>query len=289
MSQRPGQITGPMLWVVPRYPETPGSIMRLGSILTDPADLESSLNLDAIPPIPAESKRDASAAVKRHVDAELRISDSFLAKAVPAIAALFNTELGASAGAGRERNVSTSVDAVDVRATVFIPSKEYMDEALRHKRVQEYARKGAFGKSLYVVVGTATAGQLSVREGKSAGRSIEASAVAALPGGLGEAEATFERRRDAGTETEFEVDEACDFAYRVREFFYSKLRGRLDDKGNFTDSALFGRDGDKSGGGDDGVVFIPTFEWFEDEDPETRDLFTFEVTDDVSSSSPASA
>lgn len=281
MDQPPGHLTGPKLWVVPRYAETPGSIMRLGSVLSDPKDLESSLNLDAIPPIPTESKRDVSPAVKRHVNAELGKSDSFFVKAAPAIAALFNVELGASAGAGRESGVSTTVDAVDVRATVFIPSGEYMDEALRNKKVQEFARKGAFGKSLYIVVGVATAGNLSVREEQSAGRFAEASAIAALPGGLGETEATFERRRNAKTETGVEVGETCDFAYRVREFFYSKWRGRLEDQGNFVDSAMFGQDGNKSGRGDDGVVFVPKFEWFEDADPDAGDLFTLEVTSDV--------
>jgi hypothetical protein len=41
-----------MLWLVHRYVEKPGTLVRLGSILKDPEDLESSLNLHAINKIP---------------------------------------------------------------------------------------------------------------------------------------------------------------------------------------------------------------------------------------------
>ncbi|OIW24580.1 hypothetical protein CONLIGDRAFT_691971 [Coniochaeta ligniaria NRRL 30616] len=280
MAQTVGQLVGPMLWLVPRYPETPGSIMRLGSILKDSADLESSLNLPAIPAIPDADRRDASTAVRRRVQAELHKSDSFFVKAAPSIAALFGAEIGASAGAGRDREVTTALDVLDVHATVFIPSEAYMETALSDEGVRKYVRESLFGKRLYVVVGVATAGRLSVQEARSAGHFAELKAAATLPGGLGEGEAAFEHNRAAMTETEHDVDKACDFAYRARAFFYSKVRKRLVDEGNVTESALFGDDGDKSAVGDDGFVDIPKFEWFEDEDASAGgDVVTITVSD----------
>ncbi len=52
MPQKPGHVAGKMLWMVPRYAELEGTLIRLGSILSDPENLESSLNLNAIPAIP---------------------------------------------------------------------------------------------------------------------------------------------------------------------------------------------------------------------------------------------
>lgn len=272
-----GQLVGPMVWLVPQYPEKPGTIIRLGSILTDPTDIESSLNLDAIPSIPEGDKRDASTAVRRQVQTELSKSDSLFAKAVPSIASLFGAEIGASAGAGRERGSTTTLDAHNVRATVFIPSEAFMETALNNERVRKYAQKVLFRKPLYVVVGVATASGVTMGESQSASRFVEGSAIAALPGGLGEGEAGFEHRHTAGSGSNVEVDEPCDFAYRAREFYYSKVRG-LVNRGNVTESALFGKDDQSTIKND--VEFEPKFEWFQDEDATVPDLACLAIPDD---------
>lgn len=56
--------------------------MKLGSILKDPENLGSSLNLHDINEIPERDKRDASIAVSRHVQTELSKDNSVLVKAV---------------------------------------------------------------------------------------------------------------------------------------------------------------------------------------------------------------
>lgn len=182
MSQPSGTLAGKMLWLVPRYVEVPGTLMRLGSVLTDPENLESSLNLHSIPPIPADSQRDASLAVKRHVEVELSKSNSLLVKAAPNIPAF--ASVGAEISGGWNRDASTTVQALNVRATVFIPTKAYMNAVLGNPNVIEYARRGLFSKPLYIIVGTATASKLSIQESQS--RDRRAGALASFaPAGTG--------------------------------------------------------------------------------------------------------
>ncbi|PMD47786.1 hypothetical protein L207DRAFT_561205 [Hyaloscypha variabilis F] len=255
-----GDLVGPMKWLIPRYAEKPGSIMRLGSILTDAENLESSLNLHNIIEIPEQDKRDASNAVKRYVESELCQSNSLLVKAVPLIPAF---SAGASVDGHWSHDVRSTVEALNVRAVVFIPTGEYMEEALKNEHVIGYARRGLFGKRLYIIVGTATASKLSIKENQSSGSGTSSSTNFMAPT-VAEVEAGVSHENGARFQSKLEVGEDCDFAYRVREFLYSKAFG-LRDKGDRTRKAMFGLEhGKATMQADDDAM--PQFEWFEEVD-----------------------
>ncbi|KAI1827707.1 hypothetical protein F4861DRAFT_331097 [Xylaria intraflava] len=277
----PGGLIGPMQWLVPRYPEVPGSIMKLGSILKDPRKLESSLNLHTIPEIDPKAIRDASQAVQTSLGSEMHKKNGLQAKASTNIPIL-----GAGASTGLDmkhrRNVATTVNALNARAVVFMPSDDFMAAALADTKVQKFARDCLFSKPLYVVVGVATASKLWVSESRSEGHEVTANPNVSLPidtTGLisAGADVGFEHARGSLHRSESEIDEECDFAYRVREFFYSKLRRRVKEGDDYTESALF--DSERSYGGDDEFFEEPKFEWLEPEDFTDEDLITLSIED----------
>ncbi|KAM0260504.1 hypothetical protein ACHAQJ_002737 [Trichoderma viride] len=241
-STTPGQLVGNMLWLVPRYVEKHDTLMKLGSILTDPEDLESSLNLDAIPAIPPSARRDATAHVRHHVRSEISNSNDLFAKAMSTLP-LFSA--GASAGASADwrwsHSADTMVDAIDVKAEVFIPDKKFMEEAMKHNAVIEYIRKWSFSKSLYIIVGVATAGEISIKEKQNRQHEAGSSIHLTAPGNLGEIEGGFKHEGGTSKESDLSFVKTCDFAYRIRKFVYTRIRG-LKDKGNYGRSAMFGRE-----------------------------------------------
>lgn len=95
-----------------------------------------------------------------------------------------------------------------------------MNEALKNKNVKEYAKKGLFCKPLYIIVGTAAASKLSIKEHQSKKNKASDSVNFAAPGGVMEGEGQASHESKAGFDSELEVGEECDFAYRVRGFFY---------------------------------------------------------------------
>ncbi|KAL4865192.1 hypothetical protein BDV12DRAFT_200384 [Aspergillus spectabilis] len=221
MSPQPGDLTGPKKWLISRYTEKRNTIMLLGSILTDPSNLESSLNLHFIPPIPEHTKRDAADTARLVIEIELHKKDSFLlsaASSFPVFKAV--AELGGS-WSGDPR---TAVEALNVRATVFVPNKEFMDEALGDKSVVEYVRRGLFAKALYIVVGVATAKKFSVKEEQAGKVGVDASAKTTVYE-VGDIGVGASHSREAGAKVEWEIEGECDFAYRVREFEYSRFDG----------------------------------------------------------------
>jgi len=269
---------GKMLWLVPRYVEKQGTLMKLGSILKDPENLESSLNIDAIPAIRPSARRDATPHVRHYVHSELSDSNSMLAKAVPNLP-LFSA--GVSANGLWTHGAETTVQAMDVKAEVFIPDKEYMQEALKHKAIIDYAKKGLFATPLYIIVGVATASKLSVKEKQGSEHSAAASAHVTAPGGAGEGEVGFEHESKTAVESELEVGEACDFAYRVREFIYTRIRG-LKDKGDRGEGTMFGQGG--SGKATEAArketEDFPQFLYFEKVDVDVPDLVVLAVPEE---------
>jgi len=105
-----------------------------------------------------------------------------------------------------------------------------MQAALRHEKVIKHVRKGLFGTPLYIIVGVATASKLSVKEQQARENKTAVSANMVAPGGWGEGETGFKHENTAAVNSELDVGESCDFAYRVREFVYSKFQG-LRNKG----------------------------------------------------------
>ncbi|KAL2786686.1 hypothetical protein BJX66DRAFT_27275 [Aspergillus keveii] len=261
MLPAPGELAGPKTWLIARSATKPGELLRLGSILTDASNPASSLNLNTIIAIPTESKYDDADLVKLRIESELHKSNSVLVSAASTIPIL---SAAASLDGRWARDPRTTVNALNVRATSFIPSKEYMDEALADENVVEYVRGGLFAKSLFIIVGVATASRLSVVETQAGTSRLSASASATLPetGDLG-IEASH--RNQAGSTVTKEIAGDCDFAYRVREFEYSRIRRRVRDKGDMTKKTMFGLE-EQATGSDDLADAVPQFEWFEDED-----------------------
>ncbi|CAP69119.1 uncharacterized protein PODANS_7_10775 [Podospora anserina S mat+] len=259
-------------WVVPRYSSKPGTLIRLGSVLTDPEDLESSLNLDSIPPIPPHLLRDATPEVRMSVQTELSKSDSTLAKAAPALEGILT--LGGGVEASRSQGVSSSLNiSGTVKATVFRADKSYMDVLLKDKNVISYAKRG-LGKPMFVVVGVATAGRVEMKETRHVTRKAGVSGKVGVEV-IGEGEVGLERERSDKSCNEVRGEGGLDFAYRVREFGYSRVRGTVKDKGDWTGKVLFA--GGKGPVVEKGGEVVPVFKEFKEGEVKLRATGSFDV------------
>lgn len=237
--------------------------MVLGSILTKPDDLESSLNYRQVTmtPFPEDKTINETQAVRRFVQSELSKSTGGRLKALLPFSPV------ASAGGGLSADISNSlestIEASSVRAVALMPDEaaEFVEEALQLPKVKEYVKKWAFATPLYMIVGVATCRKLCMGSASSTGRSasldLDASlTVAGVEAGLGGS-----RGKKTSGELEVVIDEECDFAYRVREFQYSRLKKRITKAANLTEGALFGRHVVAQD-----VEEVPVFEDFASED-----------------------
>lgn len=267
-----GRIQGDKLWHVYRYPQKPKTLMVLGSILTRPDRLESSLNYSQLMerPFPEARTIDQTQAARSFVRSEFSKNTGGRLKALLPYSPV------ASAGGSLTAEVSSSMESTietsRVRAVAMMPdvAGEFVDEALGLPRVVEHVRKGFFAEPLYMIVGVATCRNLYLGSTSSKGRSgsldLDASlSVAGVEAGVGAS-----RARNASAELAVEIDEECDFAYRVREFQYSRRRKRIKKSADVTEGAMFGNDADA---GSSGVAQSieeaeeePVFEYFESED-----------------------
>ncbi|KAL2836699.1 hypothetical protein BJX68DRAFT_273396 [Aspergillus pseudodeflectus] len=240
MPPTPGDLADPKTWLVPRSASKPGELLRLGSILTDSSNPASSLNLGAIVPIPAEWQYDDADVVKLRIESELHKSNSLLVSTASAIPIL---SAAASLDGRWSRDPRTTVNALNV---------------------VKYVRGGLFAKSLFIIIGVATASKLSVIETQAGTSGLSTSAGVTLPeaGDLG-IEASH--RHQVGSTVTKKITGDCNFAYHVREFEYSRLRRRVRDKGDITKKTMFGLE-ENATAGDDLADAVPQFEWFEDED-----------------------
>jgi hypothetical protein len=166
-----------------------------------------------------------------------------------------------------------------------------MEEVLKRDAILNYVREGLFARSLYLIVGVATASRVDVKESQSKGHNAHFSANAALPVAAVEGELSFSNETKRTTGAEFTIEKDVDFAYRVKEFEYSKWRKRFKDGHDMTKGALMGRQrGDIAGSDDDGDEgddsvhgdedYVPVFEGFEDEDVEGEDTEAFILSSD---------
>lgn len=272
--QKPGHLAGKMKWLVARYPKPHGDLIFLGSILTDPKEPETSLNrkIGAVK-IPEEDKMDDSAAVRQEIHSELSINASALVKVVPPNSPLFRA--GVKAEGSSKDEVKTTVEAMNVKAEIFIPDKSYVDKALARPEIIAYVKDGAWAKSLYMIVGVATAGTLGVTEELSRGMNAALSASGSVAGTGMEFIGELSAGTTATGGSMLRTDDATDFAYRVREFEYSKLRlsSRFKDKGDRSEGAMFGRGGrDDRDPNDEDIV--PVFEDWAKDDIEGSGMIT---------------
>lgn len=241
-----------MKWLVARYPKAPGQLIALGAILSDPEEPETRLNRRDAKEVDPEYILDESAAVQRTIQAEVSNDDSILLKIAQPLLGV-----GLSVDGKFSKNKKTVVDALDVKAKIFLPDKEYMDASVEVPGVQEYVKERNFSKTLYMIVGVASAKKLSVNEETSQQAAAGSGVAAVPPGGTG-AEATAEGLHTSSKKavSELKIEEDCDFAYRIREFTYWKHRSnRVKTKDDRSAGALFGTGNDDYDDDDDNENF----------------------------------
>ncbi|KAI0102722.1 hypothetical protein GGR51DRAFT_277922 [Nemania sp. FL0031] len=273
-----GYVAGDMKWHVYRYPQKPKTLMVIGSILTQPDDLESSLNYSSgIEPLGLDQVMDQTIAVRRTVRSELSKNAGGRLKAMLPV----NPFVSAGAGieAERTRQLEATVDALDVRAVAIMPdtAKEYVNRALRTPRVVQYVKEGLWARPLYLIVGTATCKRLVMGDTQSRENTVSAEADVGIAGLGVEAGAGISKGQKASAGSEMEVCEECDFAYRVREFQYSRRRRGIKRTEDWVKGAMFSNDPDDSTlplTSAEGELLsdeTPEFDGFEDEDEEIEE------------------
>lgn len=157
MKESPNQATGASKWHVYRYPQKPGTLMVLGSILAEPDDLKSSLNYESgIKAFPSDKVQDDTHVVRQAIQAEMSSTHGGHLKAMLPISA-------ATASA------EAIVEALDIRAESVAPgtADAYIDEALSTPGVADYVQTGRFARPLYLIVGVATCKRLSTGDSSS--------------------------------------------------------------------------------------------------------------------------
>lgn len=257
-------IKGDKLWHVYRYPQKPNTLMVLGSILTKPDDLESSLNhasgIEAFPPGKIE---DQTGAARLFMRSELSRTNGGRIKALLPFSPIASAGGGVSVSSSQ--TVDATVEASGVRAVAILPqnAQDYLERALQAPRVLEYVRKGIFSEPLYMIVGVATCQRLTMGDASSRTRSGSVDLDASLTAGGVEAGIGVSREKGSSADSGREVIEECDFAYRVREFQYSRRKKRIKKSANVTDGAMFGNNNPEEGGP---FEEVPVFEYFESED-----------------------
>jgi hypothetical protein len=277
MSESSGRLAGRMKWLVARYPKVSGKLITLGSILTDREEPETRLNRDHIVPIDPDDIFDESLAVSRKVVAELSKESNVLLKAVPP--EIFGP--GVSVDGKLTAGVTTTVEAMNVQAQVFLPRhpEEYMNASLANVEVQNWVRKHLFTKSLYLIVGVATANKLSIKENQFRNTEISGTGGIAPPGTDTDLTVGFRHENASTTNSELDIRGKCDFAYRVREFKVWRFKKETKDIGDSSSGALFGMRDGESDDSDDEDAFVPRFHSFSDEDcsPKKGDSVAFDV------------
>ncbi|KAH7383917.1 hypothetical protein BKA66DRAFT_463078 [Pyrenochaeta sp. MPI-SDFR-AT-0127] len=244
MSAPSGRLAGEMKWLVARYPKPPGSMIKLGSILTDSKEPESSLNLESkegIKDVP--NARDESVAVRATITSELSSNlNALLEVKIPGNPIV---DAAVKIQADKSKSVETVVDAMNVRAEIFLPSEEYMDAALANPAIVNYMKGGPlpFSKRVYVIVGVATAEKLDLQERLKKNTSASMSAGASASGDTAKAEGAVSGGNQGSMDIHRQIDVDCDFAYRVREFVYSKMplaKGKWVKGNDVTEGTMFG-------------------------------------------------
>ncbi len=277
MDQPPGQLVGNMVWLVARYPRKPGELMKMGSILTDPANLETSLNLESIEDPP--KLMDASLGIRSSIETSLSRANSALNKAAANVPVFSSIAAGAAVEGHWRLDVTTTLRAMDVQASSFIPDDKYMAQALQAPRVAAYVKATLYSKRLYIVVGVATARRLYMKETVTQPQMAGAPGPAGVPA-VADGAVGAGHNSTANVRSELEVGEECDFAYRVRQFEYSKIRG-LRSQGDYTKAAMFRADGadDDDDDDDDEPEYVPRFVSLKPSDAAPAEVVRL-VTDD---------
>ncbi|KAJ3546553.1 hypothetical protein NM208_g1945 [Fusarium decemcellulare] len=278
MPRKPGKPAGSMKWHVLRYPERPGTFVELGAILKDPYEVEDALTQDGgVTSPPLNDIKDVSEATTMAIQSNLATQTHGHLRAL--IPTSLPVDVGGSMGAGAESDIESTVRACNVRAKVFRPSEEYMNDVLRNTRVVKHLRESGFGgHTLYVIVGMATAQNLVVSEATNRGRHAEGELHTAVPT-MAEAGAGLASGKSFAKAVDFTIDHDVVFAYRVKEFHWSRIRRKLKEREHITEGAMFDTEDKQSGEGT-----VPSMEDYDFEFEEFLDDNDSDGGDDVSTS-----
>lgn len=280
MSSKQAGLIGAMKWLVPRYPEQGDKLFKLGSVLTDPYNLESSLTqYTNVAEVPDEDIRDQSNAIRNAIHNFSSQNRSVSASLEAPLSSILDGRFGLEAGSGSTSDID--IAAINITAKAFNPSPDYMNKVLELPEVVERVRSTRFSQSLYIVIGVATAEGLSVTETKD--KTSKAGIVASItvpPAGVGGGiNASYEKTK--GSHSVLSAQNRLNFAYRAREFEYKRWRRTLNEVGDVTAGALMGK-GDEEDYPEDGnwdsakaeFVFLEDsdIDWKEGNDSDSDDL-----------------
>lgn len=204
--------------------------------------------------MPGELKLDGSTAVRQQIHSQLSTNFGGFINAVPPESPLFSAGVKLEGKSSKE--ITTTVEAMDIKAEYIVPNDKFVNKVLAQESVISFAKECNFSQSVFMIVGVATAGSLTIDEEQIREKSLAASANAAVTGTGTELGAGIEAGKTGKVGGKLSVAKPSDFAYRVREFEYRKWRGKFQDKGDRTEGALFA-DGDDE---------VPVFVGWADED-----------------------
>ncbi|KAM0710562.1 hypothetical protein Q7P35_002233 [Cladosporium inversicolor] len=227
-------------WVPVRYPKPHGKLIFLGSILTDPEDPETSLNhITGAAETLKKDVLDDSAAVRRQIHSELSTNADGILKAVPPSSLLFSAGLRVEGRSSDE--VNTTVEAMNVSAKIFIPDMSYMDKAFKQPEISTYLESSLWQKSLFMIVGVATAEDLGLAENWTHENTVIGSANVSLQKSVIGFAGEPSHGIVAGHNLRIKTKQTIDFAYRVREFDFKKYRpgNKIKAKGDWSKGAMF--------------------------------------------------
>jgi len=279
MSNKPGHLAGEMKWLVARYPQPAGTLIKLGSVLVDPYEPETSLTRKTDPiAIDQDDILDQSHVLQAAIKEHFSKTRSGAANVDLPVWPLFNA--GISAEGGTTESNQIMVEAKEIRAKIFLldpkdsSASRYFSALLAKPEVIKQIRKHLF-PPLYIIIGVATARRVGIAETRSTGHNLGLGVSGSLPvAGLEESVAASDEGARCSS-VEYSIEGDLDFAYRIREFQYSRVRQKVKEEyKDVTTATLMGIDSESEEEGeeeDSEENDIPVFRYLDENDVEIEE------------------
>ncbi|KAH6884148.1 hypothetical protein B0T10DRAFT_463029 [Thelonectria olida] len=255
-------------WIVPDE-SLPPDFLVLGSILKRPNEPMDILNRHTVtkidPSVIDEEREQITKSIVKASNAGFSFGlglSSVLASIVGA---------GPSLDANRAKSVSYLINAANVRAQHFIPPDDYVNRALRAKKVDDYVRQSGYNAKVYMVVGVAVASKVSRTAIGSKDKGGGAGIAVGPPGTALEVSADVHANRGSGSLYQDTVENVI-LAYRLRRFRYSKIRDEFKQRDEVK-AALYRADQEDSAAEEeeDEEDFVAGFTYFDGVDVSAAD------------------
>jgi len=258
MSAPPGGLVGPKVWLVPRYSQPAGTLIKLGSILTNPYNPETSLNLqENLNPIDIQI-RDASHSVRIAITSTSTENTSTKIGGNVPISHIINMRLSLSGST--KQDITTTLKATNITAKYFLPDDAYCRSIFEKPDVVKHVRFGGF-PPLYLIIGVATASQLNVTENIQQDHTTEFTIANSA-----EARPSISHNQNLSSTIESSIA-GVDFAYRVRELVCYRFLHRITQRDVIEGTLMSGGVEESNNRLDDsGEPDIPIFAYLDTED-----------------------